>query len=272
MSILRYKKPITPSQRHQCLLDHSELNKKKKLKSKSFFLKNKAGRNNQGKITSFHKGGGHKKLYRKLTYQRKELSGIVETIEYDPFRSANIARIFFESKNSHVYILAPEGLKKGHFITSFCKNSLNLRFKNGNSFFLEDLPLGAFVHNIAFLHKGSAARSAGSSAQLISKNNKYCRFRLNSGEIRIFPIDITATLGNVSNFFHKHIVLGKAGRSRWLNKRPTVRGVAMNPIDHPHGGGEGKTSGGRPSVTPWGKVAHGQKTRSKKRPKLIKKK
>ena len=155
-------------------------------------------------------------------------------------------------------------MKKGHYIKTFSKKIDNLHFKNGNSFLLDDFPLGVFVHNISFLYKGGAARSAGCSAQLISKNKAHCRLRLNSGKIYFFPLTVTATLGTVSNSRHKNIILGKAGRSRWLNKRPVVRGVAMNPIDHPHGGGEGKTSGGRPSVTPWGKVAHGQKTRAKK--------
>lgn len=272
MSILRSKKPTTPSQRHQLLLDRSSLDKVKILKNQSCFLKNRGGRNNQGRITAFTKGGGHKKKYRNILHKRDSLFGIVESIEYDPYRSANIARIFSLEKNLHFYILAPEGLKKGHFIKSHIEKKDDLRFKIGDFFYLKDLPLGVFVHNISFARKGGVARSAGCSAQIISKDDRYCRLRLSSGEHRLFFLHATATLGVLSNPLHKRVVLGKAGRSRWLNRRPSVRGVAMNPIDHPHGGGEGKTSGGRPSVTPWGKVAHGQPTQSKKYHNLIVKK
>ena len=214
MNIVYHKNPTTPSQRHQCFLNRSNLENIKILKHKCFYLRNKAGRNNQGKITSFHRGGGHKKLYRNITFIRKNLSGIVETIEYDPYRSANIARIFSENEKKHFYILAPEGLKKGHYIKTFSKKIDNLHFKNGNSFLLDDFPLGVFVHNISFLYKGGAARSAGCSAQLISKNKAHCRLRLNSGKIYFFPLTVTATLGTVSNSRHKNIILGKAGRSR----------------------------------------------------------
>lgn len=272
MSKLVYKKPTTPSVRHQCLLDRSHLKKIKILKNQSCFIKNKAGRNNQGCLTVFTKGGGHKKKYRVISHNRNFLFGIVEAIEYDPYRSANIARVFSEERNLHFYILAPEGLKEGHFIKSHVEKKTDLRFKIGDYYQLKDLPLGVFVHNISFGRKGGVARSAGCSAQIISKDKNYCRLRLNSGEHRLFLLDTTATLGTLSNSLHKRVVLGKAGRSRWLNRRPSVRGVAMNPIDHPHGGGEGKTSGGRPSVTPWGKVAHGQPTHVKKRHKLIVKK
>jgi len=250
MSNLIYKKPTTPSQRHQCLLNRSLLTKIKVLKNQNVFVKNKAGRNNQGRITVFTKGGGHKKKYRILCHKRGFLFGIVEAIEYDPYRSANIARVFSKESNMHFYILAPEGLKKGHFIKSHIEKTNDLRFKIGDYYFLKDLPLGVFVHNISFSKKGGVARSAGCSAQIISKDDTYCRLRLSSGEHRLFFLNDTATLGTVSNSMHKRVVLGKAGRSRWLNRRPSVRGVAMNPIDHPHGGGEGKTSGGRPSVTP----------------------
>merc|ERR1712188_44568 len=192
-----------------------------------------------GKITIYTRGGGHKKKYRQLDFERKKLSGIVEAIEYDPYRTGNIARIYCSEKKHH-YILAPK-----------C---------------LEDLPLGLFVHNFSFSagHKGKIARAAGTFGQIISKNDKYCRIRLSSGEHRYFLLDTEATLGVVSNNLHKLTSLGKAGRSRWLNRRPIVRGVAMNPVDHPHGGGEGKTSGGRPSVTAWGLPAKGRTTRKKK--------
>ena len=155
-------------------------------------------------------------------------------------------------------------MKKGHFINSQLENFF-FNYKIGNRFYLKDLPLGVFVHNICFSHeKGGIARSAGCGAQIVAKDKNNCRLRLNSGQYRLFPLKTEATLGLVSNSSSKLINLGKAGRSRWLNKRPSVRGVAMNPIDHPHGGGEGKSSGGRPSVTPWGKVAKGQLTRKNK--------
>lgn len=213
MSLLNYKKPTTPSKRTQCLLNKSSLDKIELLKSQSYFIKNKAGRNNQGRLTVFTKGGGHKKKYRSVLHKRNFLFGIVESIEYDPYRSANIARIFSEETKLHFYILAPEGLKKGHFIKSQIEKC-TLRFKIGDFFYLKDLPLGVFVHNISFIRKGGVARSAGCSAQIISKDNRYCRLRLSSGEHRLFFLHSTATLGTLSNPSHKSIVLGKAGRSR----------------------------------------------------------
>lgn len=264
--------PTTSSQRFTCRLSKKHLTKTKILKNKSCFLKNKAGRNNQGRITVARKGGGHKKRYRIISYTRSSLSGIVESIEYDPYRSTNIARIFSEQTNEHHYILSPNGLSVGHFIQSEL-NTSEPNYKIGNLFYLKDLPLGVFVHNVFFPQKKTAiARAAGCSAQLISKDNKYARLRLSSGEDRLFPLASEVTLGILSNKLHKHIVIGKAGRSRWLNRRPTVRGVAMNPIDHPHGGGQGKTGAGRPSVTPWGKLTKGQPTRRALPNKLIIKK
>lgn len=271
MNVLKKKSAVTPSQRHQISLNR-ETDKKKSLKNKTCFIKNKAGRNNKGRITVFHRGGGHKKKYRILASPSySHLSGIVESIEYDPFRSANIARIFSENKIGgktyplHFYILAPENLKKGHFISSqLDKDEFN--YKIGNRFYLKDLPLGVFVHNIKIPEKkGIFTRSAGCGAQIVAKDNNFCRLKLNSGEYRLFPLKSEATLGVVSNSSAKLVNLGKAGRSRWLNRRPSVRGVAMNPIDHPHGGGEGKSSGGRPSVTPWGKITKGKPTKKKKK-------
>jgi len=260
MSLL-FKKPVTSSSRHVCLIKKTDLFKSKILKTQSIFLKNNAGRNNRGRLTSYHKGGGHKKRYRLVLFDRQNLSGVVESIEYDPYRSANIARIFSESLNKHFYILSPQGLKRGHFINSQVKKS-EISFKVGNLFYLGSLPLGVFVHNVLFPQKRTGfARSAGCSAQLISKDHKYCRVRLSSGQHRLLMLKTTATLGLISNPLKRQVVIGKAGRSRWLNKRPVVRGVAMNPIDHPHGG---KTSGGRPSVTPWGKLTKGQPTRKQK--------
>lgn len=263
MNLLKRKSPTTPGQRHECLLNKSNLSNVKTLKSRTFYIKNSAGRNNKGHITAFNRGGGHKKRYRTISYNRSFLAGIVEYIEYDPYRSANIARIFSESTNSHSYILAPEGLKQGHFVKSQL-NKIEFSYKIGNLFYLKDLPLGVFVHNIPFpSKKGGIARSAGCGVQIISKDENFCRLRLNSGQSCLFSLTTEVTLGSLSNSSHKLVNLGKAGRSRWLNRRPSVRGVAMNPIDHPHGGGEGKSSGGRPSVTPWGKVTRGKKTRKK---------
>ena len=209
------------------------------------------------------------KKYRQISFNRPFSEGFVESIEYDPYRSSNIARIFCQKSKEHFYILAPEGLESGHFISSEF-DSKDLSIKIGNLFYLKDLPLGVLVHNIPFPNsKGGIARAAGTSAQLMSKDKNFCRLKLRSGEHRLFSLMTKVTLGSLSNSEHKLISLGKAGRSRWLNKRPSVRGVAMNPIDHPHGGGEGKTSGGRPSVTPWGKITKGQPTRKQKQNKLI---
>jgi len=277
MIALKQRKPTTPSQRYLRLLpkpfnihfwpDIRHLIYALKiscLKSQALFLKNKAGRNNKGNVTVFSKGGGHKKKYRQITYLRTGLSGIVEYIEHDPYRSTNIARIFSKKTNSFFYILAPQGLRRGHLINSQLKES-ELNFKIGNLFFLKDLPLGVFVHNIFFpRQRGGFSRSAGCGAQVISKDETQCRLRLNSGQQRLFLLNTEVTLGVLSNSSHRFVNLAKAGRSRWLNKRPLVRGVAMNPVDHPHGGGEGKTSGGRPSTTPWGKITKGKPTKKKR--------
>jgi large subunit ribosomal protein L2 len=271
MNFLSHKNSTKSSPRYLRLIKDSNI-KTPILKSKSCFMKNRAGRSLNGRITVSSKGGGHKKKYRIISFDRNDLEGIVENIEYDPYRSANIARIFSSVSNMHSYILAPEGLRRGHFITSQSEQK-ELNLKIGNSFSLKQLPLGLFIHNIPFPYKkGGIARSAGTSAQIISKDNSYCRLRLMSGEHRLFSLDTIVTLGVLSNPSHKHVVLGKAGRSRWLNRRSHVRGVAMNPIDHPHGGGQGKTGAGRPSVTPWGKLTKGQPTQKIKKHNLIVKK
>ena len=272
MTLLTSKKPVTSSLRQVCLLKNDDLVKKMILKNDCCYLKNNAGRNSRGRLSFFSKGGGHKKRYRMISYDRESISGIVESIEYDPYRTANIARVYSESTNKHSYILAPEGLSKGHFVSSQIDRT-SFNFKVGNLFYLKDLPLGVFVHNIYFPNsKKGLARSAGCAAVLISKNANFCRLRLNSGEQRLFSPKTYATLGSLSNPFHKRIVLGKAGRSRWLDRRPHVRGVAMNPIDHPHGGGQGKTAAGRPSVTPWGKLTKGQPTKkTPQHPSIVKK-
>jgi len=259
--------PITPSQRQTFLLKKNNLSKTFKIKELTKGFKRSNGRNNQGKITVRHRGGGHKRLYRKISFNRSQnIEGYVSKILYDPNRSANIAYIK-NDRNSNL-ILAPEGLKLNQYI----KSSPDAEFKTGNSLPLKNIPIGSLIHNISLYpnSNGKLIRSAGTSAQLIQKiNNKYAKIRLSSGELKLILLSCYATLGVVSNINHKKIKIGKAGRSRWLNRRPSVRGVAMNPVDHPHGGGEGKTSGGRPSVTPQGKITKGKPTRKKNKKKLI---
>ena len=232
------------------------------LKSSIKGLKNQAGRNHLGKITSFNKGGGHKQNYRKIDFIRSDSSvDIVLSIEYDPNRTSNIAAIYSFSKKSFSYVLAPLGLSSGDILKSNDFASLNL----GHSLPFSGIPVGTFVYNVAHFQskKGQISRAAGTFSQLIEKNLQYCEIVLKNGKKKKLPIEAYATLGIVSSR-HANVKNKKAGRSRWLNKRPKVRGVAMNPVDHPHGGGEGKTSGGRVSVTPWGKpTKNGKSTRKK---------
>lgn len=260
-------KPITPSQRQTILLKKNYLSKKFKIKKLIKGFKRCNGRNNSGKITVQHKGGGHKRLYRLINFNRsKNIEGYVDKILYDPNRSANIALIKNNFKNN--FIIAPDGLILGQYI----KSSIDADLITGNALPLDKITIGSLIHNISIFPKteGKLIRSAGTYAQLIQKiNNKYAKIRLSSGELKLILLSCYATLGIVSNINYKIIKKGKAGRSRWLNIRPTVRGVAKNPIDHPHGGGEGKTSGGRPSVTPKGKLTKGLPTRKKKKKKLI---
>lgn len=228
-------------------------------------LSQRAGRNNHGRITVAHKGGGHKQKYRKIDFKREETKGIVTSIEYDPNRSANIAQLSYKDKKKQVYILAPNGLRILDEIisTDKVKSFINI----GDSYKIKDLPLGTLIHNIELYPNrgGQFARSAGTYGKILQPvNDKYTSILLSSGEQRMVLSDCKATVGALSNSNHKTKNLKKAGRSRWLGKRPTVRGVAMNPVDHPHGGGEGKSSGGRPSVTPWGRPTKGQPTRSRK--------
>ena len=259
--------PITPSQRQTFLLKKNNLTKTFKIKKLIKGFKRSHGRNNQGRITVRHRGGGHKRLYRKVNFNRSfNLEGNVTKILYDPNRSANIA--YIKNETSSNFILAPEGLS----LNSYIQSSPQAELKVGNALPLKNIPIGSLIHNISLYpnSKGKFIRSAGTSAQLIQKiNNKYAKIRLNSGELKLILLSCYATLGVVSNVNHKKIKLGKAGRSRWLNRRPKVRGVAKNPVDHPHGGGEGKTSGGRPSVTPQGKITKGKPTRKKKKKRLI---
>jgi len=266
--MLKNFKAITPSQRHTILLNNKQLNLNKTLSKLTKGFKRAHGRNNQGKITSKHRGGGHKRKYRMISFKRNNLKGFIENIEYDPNRSANIALV--KTQNSRTYILAPDGLSIGDWVESGKDASINI----GNSLLLKDLPLGSIIHNISLkpYKGGQLIRSAGTFAQLLQKNyGKYAKIRLSSGEQRLIPLECEATLGIVSNIDHKNIKIGKAGRNRWLNKRPKVRGVAKNPIDHPHGGGEGKTSGGRPSVSFTGLITKNKPTVKKKNKYIIKK-
>lgn len=260
--IFKKIRPITPSLRRLKLLQKDFLSKDKFLKVHTKGIRRSYGKNNFGRITIRHRGGGHKKLYRQLDFIRKNTKGVVEAIEYDPFRTAFIARLYDYDLKRHSYILAPKNLFLGSFVNSGHLADIQL----GHSLSLEKIPVGSIVHNIGYTSnkEGQIARAAGTFAQLIQKTRYYARLRLTSGEQRLFPLDSFATLGTVSNDNSKLRNLGKAGRSRWRNRRPYVRGVAMNPVDHPHGGGEGKTSGGRPSVTPWGKPTKGPKTSSSK--------
>ena len=257
--------PTTSSQRHLILIDRTGLSKDKPVKSLVKGNNKTGGRNNQGKLTSFRKGGGHKKKYRKITFKRQGLNGTVEAIEYDPNRSAFIAKILTDY-NKWAYILAPHELQLGQRVES----GERAPFEIGNALPMRKIPIGSDIHNIE-LEPGRGAqflRAAGTFGTLVEKiqDSDLVRIKLRSGEQRLIHKDALATIGIVSNIDNKNQKLGKAGRSRWLGKRPVVRGVAMNPVDHPHGGGEGKTSGGRHPVTPWGRLTKGPKTRRIKKP------
>lgn len=247
-----------------------------KYKSLRFTLKGTkryAGRNNFGRITVRHQGGGHKQLYRQIDWYRQKKTGVVVNFEYDPNRTAFIAKIFYKNengseKNSFNYILAPKGLKIFDQIQSISDKKRNLLLKPGDTSILSNFEAGDFIHNIENTpgQGGLFARSAGTYAQVLQHvSTKYAKIRLPSGSIRLVPLTSKATLGILSNENHNKDIIGKAGKSRWLNKRPSVRGVAMNPVDHPHGGGQGKTKGGRPSVTPNSWPTKGQPTRSRKK-------
>jgi len=246
------------------LITKKKLERKALLKNKITGKKNTAGRNSSGKITVRHKGGGHKKKYRKIDFIRNYDSiGIVTSIEYDPYRTAFIASVYDLLNHSYFYMIAPKNLKIGHIV----KSGSNAEPKLGHSLLLTKIPVGSFIHNISLKENGSAklTRAAGTKSQLIEKTSQHCKILLNSGKTKLVSPKCQATVGTVSNEYFFVQTLNKAGRSRWLNIRPTVRGVAMNPIDHPHGGGEGKTSGGRSSVTPWGKPTKNKKTRKLKK-------
>jgi len=262
MGVKKYK-PTSAGRRGMSVSTFEEITTNKPEKSLLAPLKSKAGRNNQGKLTVRHQGGGHKRQYRIIDFKRTKdgILGRVATIEYDPNRSANIALINYADGEKR-YILAPNGLKVGDQIES----GPNADIKPGNALPLENIPVGTVIHNIE-LKPGKGAqlvRAAGAEAQLLGKDGDFVIIRLSSGEVRMVRRDCRATIGQVGNLDHENITIGKAGRSRWLGKRPTVRGVVMNPNDHPHGGGEGKAPIGRKSpVTPWGKPTLGYKTRKK---------
>ncbi len=255
--------PYTPSRRHMTGSDFSEITASKPEKSLVVSLKKNAGRNNQGKITVRHRGGGSRRKYRIIDFKRNKdgIPAVVKTIEYDPNRTANIALVAY-ADGQKAYIIAPAGLKVGQTIMS----GSTAEIKVGNCLQLQDIPVGTQVHNIELYpgHGGQLVRSAGNSAQLMAKEGKYATLRLPSGEMRMVQSICRATIGEVGNGEHELINIGKAGRKRHMGIRPTVRGSVMNPNDHPHGGGEGKAGIGRPGpVTPWGKPALGLKTRKK---------
>ncbi|HQS84214.1 MAG: 50S ribosomal protein L2 [Alphaproteobacteria bacterium 16-39-46] len=257
---LKYFKPTTPGQRQLVLVDRSELWKGKPERSLTVGLKKTGGRNNNGRITTFHHGGGHKRRYRLIDFRRQkfDIVGVVERLEYDPNRTAWIALITYED-GEKAYILAPQRLKVGDQVISGERADI----KPGNAMPMQNIPVGTIVHNVEMKSGkgGQLARSAGTYVQIVGRDSGYVQLKLSSGELRIVRAECMATIGAVSNPDQKNVVLGKAGRKRWMGIRPTVRGVAMNPVDHPHGGGEGKTSGGRHPVTPWGKCTKGKKTR-----------
>lgn len=262
MGIKRYK-PYTPSRRHMTSSDFAEVTKSKPEKSLVVHIKKTSGRNNQGKITVRHHGGGAKKKYRIIDFKRNKdgIPARVASIEYDPNRTAHIALLFYADGEKR-YIIAPNGLKVGDKVMSGTEAEIRV----GNSLPMRSIPIGSEIHNIEMKPGagGAMVRSAGNSAQLMAKEGKYATVRLPSGEMRLLPIDCKATIGQVGNLDHELIKIGKAGRKRHMGIRPTVRGSVMNPNDHPHGGGEGKTGIGRPAPsTPWGKPALGYKTRKK---------
>lgn len=263
--VIKILKPCTPSTRNRSVLDFSQISKNKPEKSLICANRRAYGRNNEGKITSRHKGGGHKRRYRKIDFKRNKINviGKVVSIEYDPNRTSNIALIAY-SDGEKRYILHPENLAPGDYIQSGIGSPINI----GNAMPLAEIPLGMEVHNVELTPTkgGQIIRSAGASARILAKENNFVVLRLPSKEIRLFSKNCFATIGKISNSEVYSILLGKAGRSRWKGIRPTVRGSVMNPVDHPHGGGEGKCPIGRPRpLTPWGKPALGMKTRKKKK-------
>ncbi len=262
MALKNYK-PTTPSRRQLVLVDRSRLWKGKPVKTLTEGGVDTAGRNNQGRITIWHRGGGHKRSYRVIDLKRRkhDVTATVERLEYDPNRSAFIALLRYQD-GALSYILAPQRVGEGDVVVA----GERVDIKPGNAMPMRNIPVGTIIHNVEMKpgKGGQIARAAGTYAQLVGKDSGYALLRLTSGERRMVLADGMATIGAVSNADNKNIKLGKAGRSRWRGRRPTVRGVAMNPIDHPHGGGEGRSSGGRHPVTPWGQPTKGKRTRRNK--------
>ena len=261
---LRTFKPTTPGQRQLVIVDRSELHKGGPVKTLTEGLRAKGGRNNYGRITVRWRGGGHKRSYRIIDFRRRkfDMPATVERLEYDPNRTAFIALIRYED-GEQSYILAPQRLQPGDKIVSGERADI----KPGNAMPLKNIPVGTIVHNVELKpgRGGQMARAAGTYVQLVGRDAGLALLRMSSGEVRMVRTECMATIGAVSNPDQKNISIGKAGRNRWKGRKPSVRGVAMNPVDHPHGGGEGRTSGGRHPVTPWGKSTKGKKTRHNKK-------
>ena len=259
---LKNFKPVTSTRRHLVLVDHSELHKGKPVKKLTVGLTGNGGRNNFGRITARRRGGGHKRKYRMVDFKRQkfDVAATVERLEYDPNRTAFIALIKY-TDGELSYILAPQRLAVGDQVVSGERCDI----KPGNAMPMNNMPVGTIIHNIEMKpgKGGQIARAGGTYAQLIGRDQGYAQLKLTSGELRMVRGECMATIGAVSNPDQANIKIGKAGRKRWLGKRPSVRGVAMNPVDHPHGGGEGRTSGGRHPVTPWGKPTKGKRTRKR---------
>ncbi|KAB2907789.1 MAG: 50S ribosomal protein L2 [Ignavibacteriales bacterium] len=264
MAIRKYK-PTSPGTRFRSVSAFTEITKSKPEKSLLLPLDRSGGRNNLGRITARHRGGGHKRQYRIIDFKRNKFGvpGKVVSIEYDPNRTCRIALLHYEDGEKR-YILAPAGIKVGQKVVSGSGSEI----KVGNALPLKEIPVGSFIHNVELRpgKGGQLARSAGSSIQLVAREKEMATLKLPSGEVRMVKVECMATYGVVGNSDHENISLGKAGRSRWLGRRPYSRGVAKNPVDHPMGGGEGKTSGGGHPVSPWGQAAKGLKTRKRKNP------
>ncbi|MCD6262444.1 MAG: 50S ribosomal protein L2 [Deltaproteobacteria bacterium] len=260
---IKINKPTSPGRRFQSVSTFEELTDTRVEKSLLKSLKRSGGRNSNGRITVRHRGGGCKRLYRIIDFKRDKdgIPAKVISIEYDPNRSANIALLCYADGEKR-YIIAPNNLQVGDKLLS----GEGAEIRIGNALPLKNIPLGTYVHNIEMNigHGGQIARGAGTYAQLMAKEGKYAQLKLPSGEVRMVLLDCKATIGQVGNLDQENISIGKAGRNRWLGRRPHVRGVAMNPVDHPHGGGEGKSSGGRHPVTPWGVPTKGFRTRKRK--------
>jgi large subunit ribosomal protein L2 len=260
---IKTNKPTSPGRRFQSCSTFEEITRKRPEKSLLKALRKTGGRNSLGRMTMRHRGGGHKRKYRLIDFKRSKegVPARVASIEYDPNRSSNIALLHYLDGEKR-YILAPHKLKVGDLVSS----GPSAEISPGNAISLREIPLGTYIHNIELKvgYGGQLVRSAGSYAQLMAKEGKYAQIKLPSGEVRMILQDCKATIGQVGSLDHENISIGKAGRNRWLGRRPRVRGVAMNPVDHPHGGGEGKSSGGRHPVTPWGVPTKGYRTRVRK--------